>query len=258
MQRHAVFVISCDDDEGARRRARLNFRHEVWPATTPATLPRLWRARFDGRCAYKKALPATCDLISACFHSHVRLWRRLAADDGDGGGAGAGAVICEDDVLLKPGALLPEALPGFTYLAGIVCHPTRLDRGQRAGDRRALCDALDLVPGLHAIDPDRCALNGTFAYYLDADTARWLLRKVDELRSFRHLDAWLRKVLPRWHRPTWLLYPAAFVHSGRSTVVPGRFLFVDDYVCHSDPRRAEEELRRLGLSEEEAPGCGAA
>jgi hypothetical protein len=172
-----------------------------------------------------------------------------------------GAVICEDDVLLKPGARLPEAFPGgFTYLAGILLHPTRV---YPACERRALCAALAFGAGLHAVDEERCSLGGAFAYYLDVDTARWLLRKVEEMRALRHVDAWLRKTLPRWHRPVWLLYPSAFVHCGVSTIVPGRFRYVDDYLYHSNARQAAEELRSLGLeataalTEEPAPADAA-
>ena len=45
-------VLSCDTEDGSRRRARLNFEHEIFWGTTPEMLPPEWLHRFP-TCAYK-------------------------------------------------------------------------------------------------------------------------------------------------------------------------------------------------------------
>ena len=96
-------VISCDTEEGVRRRARINFEHDVLSATLPETLPAEWLARY-GSSVYG-AGERTRLAIMACFHSHLRVWQRVV-------GSESGVLVVEDDALWLPSAApLPEAFP---------------------------------------------------------------------------------------------------------------------------------------------------
>jgi len=224
-------VISCDTEEGARRRARLNFEHDVLSATLPETLPAEWLARY-GSSVYG-AGDATRLAIMACFHSHLRAWQR--AVDG-----GSGVLVVEDDALWVPTAApLPESFPGFTYVAAKLNHPTTFVKNDTK-ELRATARALP--PGLQPVDDASYSLTGMCAYFIDPPTATWLLEQFGRLRMIRPVDGWLRKLMRLHAWPRWLLAPSPFVYCSFSSISRGQFRYLENFVLHSNRRAAQRAL----------------
>ena len=233
-------VISCDTEEGVRRRARINFEHDVLSATLPETLPAEWLARY-GSSVYG-AGERTRLAIMACFHSHLRVWQRVV-------GSESGVLVVEDDALWLPSAApLPEAFPGFTYVAAKLNHPTTFVKND---SRELRATARALSPGLQPVDDARYSLSGTCAYYVDPSTARWLLEQAARLRMMRPVDGWLRKLMRLHARPRWLLAPSPFVCCSFSSISRGQFRYLENYVLRSNRRTAQRALESHGLMTKE-------
>ena len=230
-------VLSCDTKDGSRRRARLNFVHEIFWATTPETLPLEWLQRFK-TCAYKTGETRRLALMS-CFHSHMRIWQRIKESN-------EGLLICEDDVLWKRDAgPLPTFPSGITYIGGKLNHPTNFEKFRQA-DLKALVASLE--PGLQPFDDDRYSITGTIGYYVDPASAIWLLQQFEHLRVMRHVDCWLRKLLRKHAWPRSLLVPSPVVHCGISNIAScGALVYVENYVLHKDKENAKKSLVALGL-----------
>lgn len=229
-------LLTCDTEEGARRRLRVNFPHDLFWGTIPATLPRSWLDRFPS--TVYQASDSTRLSITACFCSHVRIWEEVARSE-------QGVLVVEDDALLLPDARpLPEAFPGFTFVAAKLNHPETYSKNSTR-ELKAMSRALP--EGVHPVRDDLYSLSGCCAYYVDAPTAQWLLERFMELRFVRPVDGWLRKLMRRHRWPRWLLAPSPFVHVSHSSITRGQFTYYENYFLHRSHAAAQRALEAHGL-----------